>query len=277
MLLKRVRLSKPALLLSGITIFILLAVLVGWLTSPTSRQAQLNYDLACAIEANDIQKALLVLQAGANVNAHDFDHHPPWKLYTLLPGSETPHRTAALYYYSMWPWDGGRMYDPPNKRELLQFLLDHGADPNTFDDMENTPLIMAARARQFDSVQLLLKHGANANTRPEFGETALHWAAHNGDVETIRLLLPRTSDINTADFSGFTPLMLAVMRQHPQCVQVLLENHADVNLEYERNERGETALDLTRANGNQQMAAILRKAGAKTGKELDAEASPFKR
>jgi cytohesin len=53
----------------------------------------------------------------------------------------------------------------------------------------DTPLIAASNYKQFEMVEFLLQSGANPNTQDSRGNTALHYAALNGDVQTINSLL----------------------------------------------------------------------------------------
>ena len=60
--------------------------------------------------------------------------------------------------------------------DVLQFLLDHGADTNVQDNDFSTPLHLASFCRCSKGVQLLLKHGANPNVQSKNGQTPLHVA-----------------------------------------------------------------------------------------------------
>ena len=57
-----------------------------------------------------------------------------------------------------------------------------------------------------DVVQLLLDKGANPNKATRTGATSLHWAAHSGHKNVVQLLLERGADPNLASISGWTPL-----------------------------------------------------------------------
>lgn len=74
--------------------------------------------------------------------------------------------------------------------ELIQTLLDAGADPNRRDGrgMSALMLAVASDTHQLKSVELLLARGADVGIRSEAGETALDWARRTGRTSTIRLL-----------------------------------------------------------------------------------------
>ena len=52
------------------------------------------------------------------------------------------------------------MYD---HLEVIQLLLDRGANPNAFDMLGHTPLILSARKGHLEVVKLLLDRGADPN------------------------------------------------------------------------------------------------------------------
>jgi hypothetical protein len=51
-------------------------------------------------------------------------------------------------------------------RDLVQMLLDHGADPNTMDELERTALMFASLSRQDEVVALLEKKTSGGQTGP---------------------------------------------------------------------------------------------------------------
>jgi hypothetical protein len=87
----------------------------------------------------------------------------------------------------------------------LEFLLDHGADPNA-DPYRGTALIWAATKGRKASVERLLERGAEVNHRGTFGGpthgkgvTALHLAANSGHAEICKLLIDQGADATLKD------------------------------------------------------------------------------
>ena len=78
---------------------------------------------------------------------------------------------------------------------MVQLLLDRGAEPNTADQQEFTPLYGAAQEGHNDVVQLLLDRGADPNMANQTGDTPLLVAAsegHHGVVQSITRFLRQT-------------------------------------------------------------------------------------
>ena len=80
------------------------------------------------------------------------------------------------------------------------------------DEKRRTALHICAANGADDMVQLLLQNGANPNVRDIKGNTPLHLAACSAKVPIITLLLSHGADICALDFNGQTPLHLALSR-----------------------------------------------------------------
>jgi hypothetical protein len=92
--------------------------------------------------------------------------------------------------------------------ELINFLLQDGADPNCRDLYGRTPLQHAASEGQLKAVFSLLVGGANSDARDINGETALHLAASRGSQDIVRCLLKDGADASITTSSGKTAKQL---------------------------------------------------------------------
>jgi len=95
---------------------------------------------------------------------------------------------------------------------VVQFLLEHGAEANYRDSGGGVPLHFAALMGRANVVKLLLAHGADVNAKGGSGlqgDTALHLAAGSGRREVAVLLLKHGADLDALDDVGATPLDIA--------------------------------------------------------------------
>lgn len=89
---------------------------------------------------------------------------------------------------------------------MKQALAD-GADPNTKDPQSGgTLLATAALMGHTEIVELLLEHGADINAKSQDGGTALHAAAFLGRAETVKLLLEKGADTTLRNNMGGTAI-----------------------------------------------------------------------
>jgi uncharacterized protein len=96
------------------------------------------------------------------------------------------------------------------------------------------------------------------------GHTALCLAIMRKDAPTALLLIEGGADVNRASVMGKTPLMACAALEQPAdavaVAQALLTKGADVHA---RNEAGKTALAEAQKNKRNELAAVLKAAGAK--------------
>jgi len=107
--------------------------------------------------------------------------------------------------------------------EIVQLLLEKGADVNAETNDGKTALMYAAAKGRTEIVQLLLEKGADVNTKI-YGTPILLWAHENGHTKIIQLLLEKGADVNAKNKYGETALMRAAKEKHIEIVQLLLEN-----------------------------------------------------
>lgn len=147
--------------------------------------------------------------------------------------------------------------------EMVELLLEHGADPAFPDQAGNTPLIFAAHNGHTKAVRHLLENknkALNVDARNNLGSTALLSAAAKGRHEIISLLINYGAGPDLADEKGQTPLMWAVHAGHQQVVEKLLKSK-EIEIDA-KNRAGETALLVALKKGSQKIVELLLDYGA---------------
>jgi ankyrin repeat protein len=130
--------------------------------------------LGFAVSLNDYalsaELAGKLLKAGANVNPD------------RSPEDSSPLFWALTTVFTKWEESGHE-----NRLELIQTLLDAGADPNAICD-GHTPLLIAA-AFDHDLTKILLDAGADKSVKSIEGLTPFRMAMMNAQFKIMKLLL----------------------------------------------------------------------------------------
>lgn len=88
-------------------------------------------------------------------------------------------------------------------------------------------LMKAAEAGNINVVQLLLDKGANIQAATNAGYTPLYQAAEYCRLKVVKLLLDKGANINQADKDGNTALIRAAAKDHGKAVKILLDYGVD--------------------------------------------------
>jgi ankyrin repeat protein len=143
----------------------------------------------------------------------------------------------------------------PVSFEIIQYLLNHGANPSFSSKNGSTPLHFGAEKSE-QVVKLLISHGADMNARDRDGRTPLCGAANPA------VLINLGADCNVQDNEGNTPLHLAMENWSLSIPKVkgLLDGGTDPNA---KNKKGDTLLHTIRSWFNQgELIQIMVAAGA---------------
>jgi ankyrin repeat protein len=140
----------------------------------------------------------------------------------------------------------------------VQSLLKRGADPNSRNGLEFTPLYLAAATGQTQVIEALLQAGAKLDAASPYG-SALQFAALTGSAPALKLLLARGAGINPFRADGISVLMMASRAGDPESVSELLRRKAAVNA---KDNNGETALSFAAREGQEAAGRLLLASGA---------------
>ena len=248
--------------------------------------------LLVAAVRGHVELAVFLLEQGANPNITEPGYTPlhwaagVWESIVSLdyPSAQGEWRALA------------GIPTPDGRRELVEALLAHGADPNarvTKDPPRYgytlfrsryitgaTPFYVAALSGDAAIMRLLVASGADPQLTADDGTTPLMVAAgiarvgventveESQHLEAVRLSLDLGNDINAPNSAGFTALHAAAFSGFETVVRFLAERGADLN---RRTERGQTALGIAEGNNlsgyffeRPATAALLRALGAES-------------
>ena len=191
--------------------------------------------LALALAQGQLAAARLMLttdSAQVRTDVHDVEH-----------GSSVLH--AAVF---------------AGQPELVQLLLQRGADANHADANQATPLFFACEQGADELVELLVAAGADARGVDNEGRSALHFAAMSDRCTTCELLVGTHGlDINATDQDGRSALHTAAYAGHAATVAVLVRLGANVDAQ---DSQGISTLHWAATAGSLPCCRALVEAGA---------------
>ena len=144
--------------------------------------------------------------------------------------------------------------------DVVQVLIDAGADIETKNDEGRSPLHVASISGELTTVKMLVKAGADVRATDAERETCLLFAAYFGHTDTVRYLvcLPEV-DLNHQESTNCTALHIAVKRKHADVVEVLIDAGADIET---KNDEGRSPLHVASISGELTTMKMLVEAGA---------------
>jgi hypothetical protein len=155
------------------------------------------------------------------------------------------------------------------QRRTIDFLLDHGADPNAWargrtrlpSGAEGSPVFAAAKRGDRQLITVLKLHGAKLDAasaeRGMEGDTPLLYSVRNRELSAARLLIEAGADVKHRNESGTTALIEAASLGGPDAldfVRLLLSRGADPDA---RDKKGVSARDVAHEFGAPQLLALI--------------------
>jgi ankyrin repeat protein len=190
--------------------------------------------------------------------------------------------------------------------DMAGLLIEHGAEVNSYDNFDDTPLILAAWRGFRGIVNLLLDNNADVPLTGENGEELLsyavgkgldrlfnimvsggtdlsiknmmgsgilHAAASGGSTKIIDELIFRGFSIYEVDLFGWTPLHYAADKGRLDAAELLIDEGADTNA---LTKSGNSAYNLADKKNRSEVKQILIDHGADTGpQEFPDLAGPY--
>ncbi len=147
--------------------------------------------------------------------------------------------------------------DLPLVRSLVQT---YGHDVDARDTYGRTPMHWASEEGRLEVMQYLVEQGADIRIPDGVARTPLHWAAFGGHLVCVIFLREKGAHLNTIDCEQKTALFLASSFGHFDVVQFLISQGASVHVKTKYNS---TALQIAAKHGHLQIVQHLVKCGAK--------------
>lgn len=138
--------------------------------------------LMIAVNQGRSMKVRLMIASGANVNEVDTEYYSRTALHVAVER---------------------------NNLQILQTLLNSGADVNMQDQHQKTPLMMINWNTSGEILQLLVQHGADLDKGNSNGQTALMDAARYGNINAVKALLESGANVDIRDGFGNSALDIA--------------------------------------------------------------------
>ncbi len=163
--------------------------------------ADINSDLKDACKKADLQKIIILIKKGANINNKDSSGNTP------------------LHY----------AVESANF-DIVKYLIEKGAKVDNKNAWGITPLEYAIKTSNLDIIKYLVEKGANVNNKNAFGETVFYYAVQEANLEIIKYLTEKGANINEKNKDGFPFLTIALKNKKIDLVKCLVENGIDINI-----------------------------------------------
>ena len=167
------------------------------------------------------------------------------------PPQPTPHPPVPLLILAALTGDAN----------LLEGLIEEGADLDVRDEQGNTPLHAASQAGQERMVELLLAAGARTYLFSDGGTTALIASSLLGYEGIVERLLDQDAELGLSTPKGVTALMAASQEGHEDIVKLVLERGASID---STTGEGTSALFIASLQGHKDIVERLLEHGART-------------
>ena len=217
----------------------LVAELIAAGANPETRTRYGVTPLTLAVENGNAETVLLLLEAAANPDTLD---NAGQSVLMLASQSGVLAMVTALI-------EAGADVDTRDEhfgqtalmfavraghRDIAEYLLLQGADPNVRTDIGETPRWVAPNSqRGFGFGVGIIRGGTPADRgRREpipGGMTPLLYAARHGHTDIASLLLDHGADVHISEANEISPLLMAVENNQVETAKFLIEQGADLN------------------------------------------------
>ncbi len=155
--------------------------------------------------------------------------------------------------------------------EVINALIESGADVNAVDAIGHTALMRAADTNQIPCAQALIQAKADVSVKAPNGNSALTMAVRNNSAEMVKLLLDSGANPNSVNVDGDSPALLAAQNDGIEIIKLLGAAKADLNL----SNAAYTPLSYAISQENAALVSALLQSGADPNTKPSSGASPI--
>ncbi|KAH0443141.1 hypothetical protein CcaCcLH18_01254 [Colletotrichum camelliae] len=179
-----------------------------------------------------------------------------------LEKADSKGRTPILRAAEDGFWDGFRLLMEAGAK-WTETAEDAERDSASSMSRKDAALHFAISENEYEVVQFLLEQGADVNSRGQTGRQPLHLASLQGNKAILKLLFDtgNCNHLNTSDDEGMTPLHLACKakgddRRYNEVVRLLLDQKPRPDTELMASD-GQTALEVAFASGHDERGLAI--------------------
>ncbi|VVC25448.1 Ion transport domain,Ankyrin repeat-containing domain,Ankyrin repeat [Cinara cedri] len=218
--------------------------------------AEGNVPLHSAVHSGDFKAVELCLKSGAKISTQQYDLSTPVHLacaqgaidiVRLMFGLQPAEKDQCLCscdVQKMTPLHCAAMFD---RSEIVQYLIEEGADINALDKESRSPLLLAASRSGWRTVTSLIRLGADVQVKDSSKRNVLHLVVmYGGRLDEFAHEITMINNqgalemlLNEKDNTGCSPLHYASRGGHIRSLESLIRLGACVNI---KNHNGESPL-----------------------------------
>lgn len=211
-----------------------------------------------AVENNDLAAVTLAIKQGINVNIPNEMDLTPFYIAAFYGHKDIADKIAAAKSFDINIKEINgftQLYIAAGEghHEVVQMLLEKGADETISNPTGETPLHVAVRNNHINAVRSLLEKGANPNIKDMDGSTPLHYAASGNNTAILSLLLKYGADPHMQNVDDYTPFYLAAYVNNDAAIKKLSPNQ-DIN---RKGNDGSTQLHVAIKNNHLEVLEML--------------------
>ena len=191
--------------------------------------------LACS--ADSYNSAKILIELGADINVTDANGRTPLMFAAInnsvycakvllaqkdiqIEQKDQDGTTALLFAAAN------------NSFEVLQFLIEAGADINAINYYGHSALCFTLMRSKFKMTRILIENGANINYTDKMGRTPLIIAANYNNLDGAEKLIKSGADTSLQDINKNTAFLVAAEKNSARVLQLLIDSQDIAEEEY---------------------------------------------